>query len=422
MSSSKRFYQYSPPIRAQSGKLWAYRRVYKGRLLRKQGFSTKAKAEGHLLQAMQDMDALERGELRIKPTTMQDALDLFKRKQDVRAVEKSYAYGVHARATINRLQEFVGWFGKNRLVREVTAEDIKEWMHYHTKRTSQSTACTYVGRLMGMLKYARRTKADLHNWMPPEVKYEKKIKHSGRIVDDDEYQTLVTALLNPKRPDVQKCSHWSMRLRAELWREAADAVRLLRNTGGRLNEVLRLKWTQINLAKKTVALYASKTERERVVPLSTAMVDLLKERKREGLASDEHVFARATTNEFDRQIARACRQAGAQAKIAYGRFGGDGFTLHSLRHTYITHLLSNGVDAPTVMQLSGHKSYQSFSVYLHKTDLGEKRACLILEKVDHFLTTSGALKTDRADEGQNAAIRQTLTNQRNAYPARLIVL
>jgi hypothetical protein len=99
--------------------------VYNGKLLRKQGFSTKAQAEAHLMQAMQDIAAAERGEVRIKPTTMQDALGLFKRKQDVRAVEKSYAYGVHARATINRLQEFVDQFGPGRLVREVTAEDIR---------------------------------------------------------------------------------------------------------------------------------------------------------------------------------------------------------------------------------------------------------------------------------------------------------
>lgn len=126
------------------------------------------------------------------------------------------------------------------------------------------------------------------------------------------------------------------------------------------------------------------------------------------------------TNEFDRQIARACRQAAKQAEIAYGRFNGDGFTLHSLRHTYITHLLASGLDAPTVMQLSGHKSYQSFSVYLHKTDLGEKRACLILEAVDRFLTTSGALKTNGTDEPQLAPTVQTLTNHGTAYPVRLI--
>src|ERR1700687_1476734 len=117
MSKDKRFYQYSQPTRAQSGKLWAYRRVYKWKLLRKRGFATKADAEAHLLQAMHDIDAAERGEVRTKPTTMQDALDLFTRKQNVRAVEKSYAYGVHARATINRLQEFVDQFGKDRLLR-----------------------------------------------------------------------------------------------------------------------------------------------------------------------------------------------------------------------------------------------------------------------------------------------------------------
>jgi len=134
-----------------SGRLWGYRREYKGKPLRRKGFSTKAEAETELRRAMDDIDALERGEVRIKPTTMQDALDLFKRKQDVWSTEKSYSYGVHAHSTINRLQEFVDQFGPNRLVREITAEDIKEWMHEHTQRSSQSTACTYVGRLMGML-------------------------------------------------------------------------------------------------------------------------------------------------------------------------------------------------------------------------------------------------------------------------------
>jgi integrase len=416
MPKSKRFYQYDTP----RGQLWGYRRVHKGKVLRKKAFATKAEAEEHLRDEMNEIDALERGEVRIKPTTMQDALDLFKRKLDVRSAEKSHAYGVHAQSTINRLQEFVDGFGPRRLVREVTAEDIKEWMHGHTQRASQSTACTYVGRLMGMLKYAQRTKADLHNWLPPEVKYDKKIKHAGRVVDGDEYERLVSALLNPEHPAVRKCSKWAMRKRAELWREAADAVRLLRNTGGRLNEVLRLKWTQINLVRKTITLYASKTERERTVPISSAMADLLKDRKAHGFASDVHVFAGATKNEFDRQISRACRQAAMQAKISYGRFDGDGFTLHSLRHTYITHLLSNGVDAPTVMEYSGHKSYQSFSVYLHKTEMGEKRACLILESVDHLLTTSGALKTNRTDGTTTAAPVHPLQNHRNEDLSRSV--
>ena len=90
------------------------------------------------------------------------------------------------------------------------------------------------------------------------------------------------------------------------------------------------------------------------------MVDLLEARKADGLASDLHVFARAVTNEFDRQISRACRHAAKQAKIKYGRFDGDGFTLHSLRHTYITHLLASGVDAPTVWNTPDIRAINAF--------------------------------------------------------------
>ena len=80
-----------------------------------------------------------------------------------------------------------------------------------------------------------------------------------------------------------------------------------------LNEVLRLKWTQVNLARKTITLYASKTERDRTVPISAAMVDVLKARKRDGLASDLHVFTRAVMHEFDRQVSPASRLAAKQA-------------------------------------------------------------------------------------------------------------
>jgi hypothetical protein len=66
------------------------------------------------------------------------------------------------------------------------------------------------------------------------------------------------------------------------------------------------------------------------------------------------------------------------------------------------------------MEYSGHKSYQSFSVYLHKTDMGERRACLTLEAVDGLLTTSGELKTNRTDENASGATVYPLQNYRSA--------
>lgn len=49
---------------------------------------------------------------------------------------------------------------------------------------------------------------------------------------------------------------------------------------------------QLNFAKRTIRLYASKTENERDVPMSKGVVDLLQARIGEGLVDDETSFQR----------------------------------------------------------------------------------------------------------------------------------
>jgi hypothetical protein len=71
---------------------------YKQRQLRKKGFSTKAEAEKNLREAMNDVDALERGEIRCKPTTAQEALNIYRRKLEVRSKDKGYQHGHNLRS------------------------------------------------------------------------------------------------------------------------------------------------------------------------------------------------------------------------------------------------------------------------------------------------------------------------------------
>ena len=134
------------------------------------------------------------------------------------------------------------------------------------------------------------------------------------------------------------------------WRDAADAVVLLRLSGGRLNEVLRMGLSQFNWSKGTVKLFASKTENERDVPLSKGVERIIRARIREGLTKSEslstdttlsgsdYVFPRAKTATFDNAIARTCLKAARIAKLPYGQ--AEGFTLHSFRHTFITDLMA----------------------------------------------------------------------------------
>src|SRR5215813_3307158 len=219
-------YLYTHEAKGQTR--YGYRREYKGKQLRARGFATSSEAEHHLNQSIAGVDAVLRGEVRCKPTTAQEALDIYRRKLEVRARDKARQYHHNVNSNCKVLQEFVNEFGPTRLIRECT-------------------------------------ETDLINWLRPKLKVTRKTEFERRVVEDWEYKALVEILLNP--PAGHKFNSRKEQ-RAALWRDAADAVVLLRLTGGRLNEVLRMKLDQFNWKKRTVRLYASKTENERDVPLS----------------------------------------------------------------------------------------------------------------------------------------------------------
>ena len=43
----------------------------------------------------------------------------------------------------------------------------------------------------------------------------------------------------------------------------------------------------------------------------------------------------------------------------------ENVNLHTLRHTFISHLIMAGVDIPTAMRLSGHKDLRVTQIYMH---------------------------------------------------------
>lgn len=135
---------------------------------------------------------------------------------------------------------------------------------------------------------------------------------------------------------------------------------LIYSAGLRSKEVINLKIADIDFERKTIHIRRSKYNKDRIVPLSDNMaIGLHKYLQIEhpqvwlfnGQAPESHYAAKG--------IAWVMREALKKTGIA------KEVSIHSLRHSYATHLLEDGLNIVTVKELLGHAYVDTTMIYLH---------------------------------------------------------
>ncbi len=130
--------------------------------------------------------------------------------------------------------------------------------------------------------------------------------------------------------------------------------------GLRLGEACRLKPLQIDSARMQIRVQDGKGHKDRYTLLSPRLLQELREYYRMFRPTNWLFFGR----DPNEPLADATGQKifyHAQERAGLPDKGG----IHSLRHSFATHLLESGVEITAVQRLLGHSSLSTTSVYLH---------------------------------------------------------
>jgi len=176
-------------------------------------------------------------------------------------------------------------------------------------------------------------------------------------------------------------------------RRLIDAVRTHHNKaffwtvyslGLRLQEALNLQVGDIDSARMVVHVHRGKGAKDRYVPLPPRTLTVLRRywathRNPVWLfpaTGRDHAQAGSATEPMARSsvhgvMTRLVRELGIKKRV----------TIHTLRHSYATHLLEAGISLRLIQQYLGHGSLQATMIYLHLTSLGQERARATIERL-----------------------------------------
>ena len=135
---------------------------------------------------------------------------------------------------------------------------------------------------------------------------------------------------------------------------------LIYSAGLRAGEASRLKIADIDSGRMMIHIRQSKFNKDRYVPLSPLILQGLR-KYYYACQPVEYLFNGNSAGSplSIKGMQWALREAVKKCKLQ------KGISLHTLRHSYATHLLEEGMDIVSIKELLGHERIQTTMVYLH---------------------------------------------------------
>ena len=138
------------------------------------------------------------------------------------------------------------------------------------------------------------------------------------------------------------------------------------SAGLRLNELIKVRLTDLDTERMQIRVEQGKGKKDRYTLLSHRFLEVLKEyfiiyKPKDWLFEGTGtVGGQYSTSSIQAIMRDSVKKAGIEKRVS----------VHSLRHSFATHLLENGTDMRYIQSLLGHSSSKTTEVYTHITTKG----------------------------------------------------
>ncbi|MDO5569252.1 MAG: tyrosine-type recombinase/integrase [bacterium] len=246
------------------------------------------------------------------------------------------------------IKEFIAFISVN--YQDITNDDVRLYLSaLYDRGLTKKTIARKLSSLRGYYNYLLKERIVKYNYFDEikNPKYEKCLPTFFRIDEIDKIlDTIdVTTVLGKRNYLI---------------------IEMLYSTGLRISELVNIKLSDINYDDLSIKVLGKRSKQRYVFYGSyceKALSNYLDVRGMLNKYNSDYLFlnkmggnitTRGVRKVFDKILVNSCIELKA--------------TVHTLRHTFATHLLNNGMDLMSVKELLGHESLNTTSIYTHVTD------------------------------------------------------
>lgn len=261
--------------------------------------------------------------------------------------------------TVNKIEEFTRWMQSKRYsdnTIKTYTDAIKVFFNFFSKKSYQEITNDDIIHFNNEYILKRKLSATYQN------QFVNGLKLFYRIVGSKEID--VNLIHRPraerKLPRVLSKEEVKAILEVHGNLKHRTMLSLIYACGLRRAELLNITFKDINRERMTLHVYQSKGNKDRIVPLSPKILEMLEDyykayKPKVWMFEGQKEGTQYSGESLQKVLKTALKKANIKKPA----------TLHWLRHSYATHLLESGTDLRYIQELLGHNSSRTTEIYTH---------------------------------------------------------